>query len=51
MDEKAVTQAFAHFGVEYKVHDEDLPNEYFINGVKVSRDEAWKHVDNMFHKK
>jgi len=53
-DAGAVTRAFAKFGVTCKVHTTDfggnIPNEYFLNGEAITREAAWKHVDEMYRK-
>ena len=38
-----IVAGFAKFGVKM-TWDNDKPNEYFIDGNKVTREEAWNHV-------
>ena len=48
-DRGAVVGLFAKFGVQVNF-DFDKSNEYFIGGNKVTREEAWKHVNAIMDK-
>lgn len=44
-------ETFNQYGVTIKDHGGLVnENEYFIGGKKVSRDEAWKHIEAQFGK-
>ena len=45
----ALTMEFRKHGVKY-VHSFSNPNQYYIDGKKVTQDEAWKHIEAQ-HKK
>ena len=46
-----LTNLFSKYGVDYKYYGGDcMSNEYFIDGKKVSREDAWKHIENKFKK-
>ncbi len=46
-----LTNLFSKYGVDYKYYGGDgMPNEYFIDGKKVSREDAWKHIESRFKK-
>ena len=49
-DHNAVREAFAKFGVKVN-YDSDKSNEYFIGGNKVTREEAWNHINSIVDKK
>ena len=44
VDRSAVVAGFAKLGVRM-TFDFDKPNEYFIGGNKVTREEAWDHIN------
>ena len=48
-DHNAVKKAFAKFGVKVN-YDSDKSNEYFIGGNKVTREEAWNHINSIVDK-
>ena len=49
-DRRALVRIFANFGVKVN-YDFDRSNEYFIGGNKVTREEAWNHVNSIINKK
>ena len=48
-DREAVVGLFAKFGVQVNF-DDNKPNEYFIDGNKVTREEAWNHINSIVDK-
>ena len=50
VDRSAVVAGFAKLGVRM-TSDFDKPNEYFIGGNKVTREEAWNHINAIVDKR
>ena len=49
IDEAALRDGFKRFGVQVNF-DDNKPNEYFIDGNKVTREEAWNHINSIVDK-
>ena len=44
VDREVLDRGFKIFGVQV-TYDGDKPNEYFIGGNKVTREEVWNHIN------
>lgn len=43
--------AFGKYGVDFKEHNGNFEdNDYFIDGIKVSREQAWVHINKQIIK-